>query len=1026
MKQIKFPLNYNVSWHIQKDTHFNFSLYLSTLSFPYCISLELLTKYLYEGPSAHACKRKQKNKPINMSHIEENKCRNDSRPLLDDNRNIKRKTIDEHDESYMTNDSLHIYEGKPTFQKRCKSPITANEETIYIPTSNEGVCNLNDENQQIQNDAVVINIKGVQHYQQYRPQDDRIAQNSESPLSEQQKKQLTLLYRKNPSHPRRFQIHTKKELHKEMSEGENLSYEENKNTRHESPFRNENISEQINDTRIARNTFTESVEDVEHVRHIQNAGIARQPNDSRSFSNGEAKISTHNKEYRQLQEESLLPIYKQDNVKNRNRQIKQAGNENCQINYSQGGVMDVVNAKNTEYKTALLGHEKNSTKNMCADSYVISNHLDDRKNMRIVKNVNKRNEALHISMDSVNNKKGNGLHDNSDVFVDEETDTNKEGTNFSGYLKTGIASSDKLEDNFQNKRQLETMRSNSPTKTNEQGNVGRVSSKDDYITQNKSNMYQRKEYERLTKVDDSSATDLYKGHRQNKKIEIHLDRDTSKHELTNLNYTENYETIPIYKKHLQKGELSETQEDDAEETPKLKKEEKLEIKITNNKQKVEPLTSAKNETHVVEEIEEKKSAYVNYDDIPCRGMKESYETVILSNEFNMTYRSEQPPTNRDVAAKRAIRIVSSKRNDSSIHSNSYSIGTSNMSNITIQSNSRNNNENSISINSSYNQVDDKKNEQEEGEKRTLVSVEKRNPSKWKGNSSSSKSTPTRMRQASSTNKKTSVAQVTSKIKADNVSYMTYDELTEFPHALTTERISDMLEDIIEKSKHHDWTKQIEDLIILRRIMKYHTKIFFKELAKDLRRVVRTVVELINSPRSCVSKNALLCLSEFYNTGKKQTDCTIDDTLLPCLKKAHQTSVDFISNAANNALLAICNACSENKLILYFMKQINSKQKTYNLLCLRCLIAVLIKLDHNIIKFKEAEKLVEMILECTVVGSAEMKCTARVALVVLENVCPIKKLCGKNISAALMEQIDGIIDKTSENEIDLVLGKIAVC
>lgn len=997
--------------------------------------MELLAKYLYEGQSAHACKRKQKDKPTNMSHIKENECRNDSRPLLDDNKNIKRKTIDEQDESYMTNEFLHIYEEKPTFQKGYKLPVTANKETYYIRPNNEGgVYNLNDENQQIQKDTTGINIKGVQHYQPYIPHDDRIAQNSESPLSEQQKKQLTLLNRKNPSYPRRFQNHIKRELHQEILEDEKLSYEENRNIRHESPFRNENISKPINDTIITRNTFRErlgDIKDVEHVKDIKNAEIARKPNDFRSFADGEVNISMRNKEYRQIQKEIFSPIHKQDSVKNRNPQIKEtsqsfkvkeAESKNCQINYSHDSVVDVTNAKHTEYKTALLDHEKNSAKNICTDSDVISNLLNDRKNIRIVKNVNKRNEALHIPMDTVNNKKRNSFHNSSNIFVDEEMDMKKEGINFIGSLETRMPSSTKLEDNFRNNRQLETMRSNSPTKTAERRNVDRINSKDDFIIQNKSNMYQRKKYEQLTKVDDLSAADLNKGHQQNKKTEMHLDRDTSKNELTDLKYTEDYETITIYRKHVQKDEPSETQKNDVEKTPNLKKKDKLEIKLNNNKEQMEHLTNTKSETHGVEEIEEKKSVCVNYDDIPCRGMKESYETVILSNEFNMTYKSDQPTNNHDMAAKKAVRIVSSKRNDFSIPSNSCTVGNSNMSNITIQSNNKNKNDNSINISSSYNRVDEKKSEQW-GEKSSFTSVEKKNPSKWKG--SSSKSTPTRMEQPSVTNKKSSVTQVTSKIKADNVSYMTYSELTEFPQTLTTDRINDMLEDIIEKSKNHDWTKQIEDLINLRRLMKYHTKIFFEDFAKDLRRIARTVVELINSPRSCVSKNALICLSEFYNTGKKKTDCTIDDTLLPCLKKAHQTSVDFISNAANNALLSICNACSENKLILYFMKQITSKQKTYNLLCLRCLIAVLIKLDNNIIKFKEAEKLVEMILECTVVGSAEMKCTARVALVVLENVCPIKKLCGKNISSALMIQIDGIIDKTSENEIDLVLGKITV-
>ncbi|SBT80440.1 conserved Plasmodium protein, unknown function [Plasmodium malariae] len=275
------------------------------------------------------------------------------------------------------------------------------------------------------------------------------------------------------------------------------------------------------------------------------------------------------------------------------------------------------------------------------------------------------------------------------------------------------------------------------------------------------------------------------------------------------------------------------------------------------------------------------------------------------------------------------------------------------------------------------------------------------------------------------NKNTKNLNVNSKIKNDvAITYLTYEDITNFQFEINDDNINDMITKLIEITKDQEWTKQIENLINLRRILKFHHKLFFENHTKELRKICRSIIDLLNSPRSSVSKNALLCLSEFYSIGKKKMDITLDDVIIPCLKKAHQTSIDFLSSAANNALLSICNSCSESKLILHFVKIVTSKQKTYNLICLKCLIAVIIKYEENICKFKEMNKLIEALLECTAGGSAEIKCTARVALVVLDNICPIKQIGSKlHIPAEKIKKIENLTERTSENEIDMVLGKI---
>ncbi|VWU51192.1 conserved protein, unknown function [Hepatocystis sp. ex Piliocolobus tephrosceles] len=275
------------------------------------------------------------------------------------------------------------------------------------------------------------------------------------------------------------------------------------------------------------------------------------------------------------------------------------------------------------------------------------------------------------------------------------------------------------------------------------------------------------------------------------------------------------------------------------------------------------------------------------------------------------------------------------------------------------------------------------------------------------------------------NKNPANLNVSSKLKNDKtITYLKYEEITDFHYEINNDNINDMITKLVEITKDQEWTEQINNLINLRIILKYHDKLFFDNHKKDLRKICRAIIELVNSARSSVSKNALLCLSEFYSIGKKRMDSTLDDVIMPCLKKAYQTSIDFLSSSANNALLAICNACTEGKLISHFVKIATAKQKTYNLICLKCLIAVIIKFENGISQYKEMNKLIEALLECTSYGSAEIKCTARVALVVLDNVCPIKPLVNKlHIPVDKIKKITNLISRTSENEIDTVLSKI---
>ncbi|SCM11997.1 conserved Plasmodium protein, unknown function [Plasmodium chabaudi adami] len=305
------------------------------------------------------------------------------------------------------------------------------------------------------------------------------------------------------------------------------------------------------------------------------------------------------------------------------------------------------------------------------------------------------------------------------------------------------------------------------------------------------------------------------------------------------------------------------------------------------------------------------------------------------------------------------------------------------------------------------------------------SVQDNNYLNVKEKNSQSEKKRTSMSRNVTPNKSGKNGSISSKIKNDNtMTYLTYEDIKNFEFELSVDNINDMITKLLEITKDQEWKQQIENLINLRTILKYHDALFFTNFMKDLRKICRSIVELLNSPRSCVSKNALLCLTEFYSIGKKKMDSTLDDVVMPCLKKAFQTSNDFLSTAANNSLLSICNSCSESKLIAYFVKIITSKQKTYNLICLKCLIAVIIKFEENISKYKEINKLVEALLECTSVGSAEIKCTARVALVVLDNICPIQPISSKlHICPEKIKKIINLIDRTSECEIDSVLGKI---
>lgn len=126
------------------------------------------------------------------------------------------------------------------------------------------------------------------------------------------------------------------------------------------------------------------------------------------------------------------------------------------------------------------------------------------------------------------------------------------------------------------------------------------------------------------------------------------------------------------------------------------------------------------------------------------------------------------------------------------------------------------------------------------------------------------------------------------------------------------------------------------------------------LTKDgflLQTFIQSLTKQVESLRSTVSKNALLGFKDMIESLKKRMDNDLDSLFSATMKKATDTNI-FLSKAATDVLISMCNNCNEVKVMNALSSLASKKAAIVKIKILICLDALVKNLSDKIIDFKE--------------------------------------------------------------------------
>lgn len=159
-------------------------------------------------------------------------------------------------------------------------------------------------------------------------------------------------------------------------------------------------------------------------------------------------------------------------------------------------------------------------------------------------------------------------------------------------------------------------------------------------------------------------------------------------------------------------------------------------------------------------------------------------------------------------------------------------------------------------------------------------------------------------------------------------------------------------------KSDNWSRQFEACNVLRRVCKFHlkdilygsksgpTQTVSKQTQETFHEINQSVVKMVESLRSTVSKQAMITLYEMLETLPKQLiEPNLESIFQVLIKRSIDTNL-FVSEEADKTLVAMCRAVSEGKIIASLLSQKSSKSSVLRAQICRCLCVLFIKLKQK--------------------------------------------------------------------------------
>lgn len=198
----------------------------------------------------------------------------------------------------------------------------------------------------------------------------------------------------------------------------------------------------------------------------------------------------------------------------------------------------------------------------------------------------------------------------------------------------------------------------------------------------------------------------------------------------------------------------------------------------------------------------------------------------------------------------------------------------------------------------------------------------------------------------------------------------------------------------------------------RRIMKHHSN-SLPALGYGIPTLTQEILKLIESLRSSLAKNAMMTLTEMCQELKKQLDPELETILSKLIKKGADTNT-FISEEVKKALIAICQNCSEGRIIsvllnLSGLKAVASKANV----CL-CMETVIEAQEVRFAQVRDYDKAIVCLGNYLLDGALEVRNAAKKAFSVLVanamNRADIEKILQRGMSELNYSKAVAVIEK----------------
>lgn len=258
---------------------------------------------------------------------------------------------------------------------------------------------------------------------------------------------------------------------------------------------------------------------------------------------------------------------------------------------------------------------------------------------------------------------------------------------------------------------------------------------------------------------------------------------------------------------------------------------------------------------------------------------------------------------------------------------------------------------------------------------------------------------------------------------ENERYLNLDQL------LPLEDPDEALKKAVEGLKSTDWSRQFDSCNTIRRACMNHSAILTANSITYIHALTYGIVKILESLRSSLVKNCILALIDMVKTLKRSMDLEIESILGSVIKKALESN-SFIGGHVNELLEAICENCSEARIVTALLNIMGANKSTVaivnpapqiKLRVINCVEQIIARLGSKFLTFKDNEKIISLLSTFLSEGSLELRKAAKRALLLASNESinqiEFDRLLQHSVNESTYNKIKSVLKKSRKEEGD---------